>query len=177
MRTVILAASAWLTLLGTTALSQSVTFDYDPTARFLAYKSYAWTRGTELPDKLNHARVVRSIEARLAEKALARVEPGDGPDLLVAYHTSFDQNLRIDAFSTGAGWGPFGLGPDRSGSATVQKILVGTLVVDIIDARTHTLVWRGMASGDIKPNDKPQQRDKKLAKAMEKMFRNYPPRS
>jgi hypothetical protein len=175
MRTAILAASAWFTLLATTALSQNVTFDYDRTAKFSAFKSYAWTRGTELLDELNHARMVRSIDARLAEKALARVEPGDSPDLLVAYHASFDQNLKIDAFSTG--WGPFGLGPDRSGSATVQKILVGTLVVDIIDARTHTLVWRGMASGDIKPNDKPQQRDKKLAKAMEKMFRNYPPRS
>lgn len=175
MRTAILAASAWLTLLGTTALSQSVTFDYDRTVRFSAYKSYAWTRGTELPDGLNHARMVRSIDGQLAAKALARVEPGDSPDVLVAYHASFDQNLRIDAFSTG--WGPFGLGPDRSGSATVQKILVGTLVVDIIDARTNTLVWRGMASGDIKPNDKPEQRDKKLGKALEKMFRNYPPRS
>jgi hypothetical protein len=169
-----LAASA-LTLLGTMALSQSVTFDYDRTTNFSAYKSYAWTRGTELPDELNHARIVRSIEARLLQQGLARVEPGDSPDVLVAYHTSFDKDLRIDAFSTG--WGPFGLGPDRYGSARVQDILVGTLVVDITDARTRALVWRGMVSGDIKPNDKPEQRDKKLAKAMEKMFRNYPPGS
>jgi hypothetical protein len=34
-----------------------------------------------------------------------------------------------------------------------------------------------MASGDIKPSDKPEQRDKKMSKATEKMFRNYPPRS
>ena len=70
-----------------------------------------------------------------------------------------------------------GLGPDRSGSATIQPILVGALVVDITDARTRALVWRGMASGDIKPNDKPEQRDKKMAKATEKMFKNYPPGS
>jgi hypothetical protein len=175
MRLMTLAASALFTLLGTMALSQSVNFDYDRTASFSAYKRYAWTRGTELPDELNHARIVRSIEARLMERGLARVEPGDSPDVLVAYHASFDKNLRIDAFSTG--WGPFGLGPDRYGSARVQDILVGTLVVDITDARTRALVWRGMASGDIKPNDKPEQRDKKLAKAMEKMFKNYPPRS
>jgi hypothetical protein len=41
MRTAILAASAWLTLLGAIAFSQSVTFDYDHTANFPAYKSYA----------------------------------------------------------------------------------------------------------------------------------------
>ena len=88
---------------------------------------------------------------------------------------AFDKNLRIDGFSSG--FGPFGLGPDRYGSATVQPVLVGALVVDITDARTRALVWRGMASGDIKPSDKPEQRDKKLAKATEKMFKNYPPKS
>jgi Domain of unknown function (DUF4136) len=175
MRTAILAASTWLTLLGTIVLSQTVTFDYDRTAAFSAYKRYAWTRGTELPDELNHARIVRLVDAQLLEKGLTRVEPGDSPDVLVAYHTSFDQNLRIDGFATG--WGPLGLGPDRFGSATVQKVLVGALVVDIIDASKRTLVWRGLASGDIKPGDKPEQRDKKLAKATEKMFRNYPPES
>ena len=175
MRTTIFAASAFLTLFGTMALSQSVTYDYDRGANFSAYKKYAWTRGTELPDELNHARIVRSIDARFAEKGLARVEPGDSPDVLVAYHTAFDKNLRIDGFSSG--FGPFGLGPDRYGSATVQPVLVGALLVDITDARTRALVWRGMASGDIKPNDKPEQRDKKMAKATEKMFKNYPPRS
>ena len=156
-------------------LSQTVTYDYDHTAAFSTYKRYAWTRGTELSDELNHARVVRLVDAQLMAKGLTRVEPGDSPDVLVAYHTSFDQNLRIDGFSSG--WGPMGLGPDRFGSATVQKVLVGTLVVDIIDARARRLAWRGLASGDIKPGDKPDQRDKKLAKATEKMFRNYPPKS
>ena len=175
MRTTVFAASAFLTLFGTMALAQSVTYDYDRGANFSAYKKYAWTRGTELPDQLSHARIVRSIDARFAEKGLARVEPGDSPDVLVAYHTAFDKNLRIDGFSSG--FGPFGLGPDRYGSATVQPVLVGALLVDITDARTRALVWRGMASGDIKPNDKPEQRDKKMAKATEKMFKNYPPRS
>ena len=175
MRTTVFAASAFLTLFGTMALAQSVTYDYDRGANFSAYKKYAWTRGTDLPDELNHARIVRSIDARLAETGLARVESSHSPDVLVAYYISFDKDFRIDVFSTG--WGPFGVGPDRSGSATVQPILVGTLVVNITDVRTRALVWRAMASGDIKPNDKPEQRDKKLAKAIEKMFRNYPPRS
>lgn len=171
-----LTAGGWLALLGTLLMSQSVSFDYDPTVNFAAYKTYAWTRGTELPDELSHARIVRLVEGRLAAKGLAQVEPGHNPDVFVAYHTSFDQSLRIDAFSTGWGWGPLGMGGARSGSATVQKVVVGTLVVDIVDASTRTLVWRGLASGDVKPSDKPDQREKKLAKATEKMFRNYPPR-
>jgi hypothetical protein len=49
--------------------------------------------------------------------------------------------------------------------------------VDISDARTGAIVWRSLASSDIRPTDKAETRDKKIAKAMDKMFRNYPPKS
>jgi hypothetical protein len=173
MRIATLATCVWLTLLGTMALAQSVTYDYDRAANSSNYMTYAWTRGTELADDLNHVRVVRAIDAALAAKGLARVEPAGNPDVLVAYHASFHKNLEI----TGSvhGWGPFGLGGDRFGSAGVQPVLVGTLVVDISDARTNAIVWRSLASSDIRPTDK-QSRDKKIAKATQKMFKNYPTR-
>ena len=173
MRIATLTTSACLSLLATVALAQSVSFDYDRAANFSGYKTYAWTRGTELTDELNHARVVRAIDGRLAAAGLMQVEPGADPDVLVAYHASFDTNLRIDAFSTG--WGPFGFG-SRSGSAWVEEILVGTLVVDIADARRHALVWRGTATSDIHTTDKPEKRDRNIARATEKMFKNYPPK-
>jgi hypothetical protein len=174
MRVLTYLTSACLTLLASTALAQSVTYDYDRAVDFSKYKTYAWTRGTELPDELNHARVVRAIDATLVAKGLARVEPRADPDVLVAYHASFDNNLEITGSTNG--FGPFGLGGDRWGSARVQPVLVGTLVVDISDARTSAVVWRSLASSDIRPNDKPESRDKKIAKATEKMFKNYPPR-
>ena len=150
MRIATFATCVWLTLLGTMALAQSVTYDYDRAANFSNYKTYAWTRGTELTDELNHARLVRAIDAALVAKGLARVEPGANPDVLVAYHASFDKNLEITG--SAHGWGPFGLGGDRTGSARVQPLLVGTLVVDISDARTSAIVWRSLASSDIRPN-------------------------
>ena len=167
--------SACLTLLANTALAQSVTYDYDRAVDFSKYKRYAWTRGTELGDQLNHARVVRAIDAALVAKGLTPVEPSATPDVLVAYHASFERNLEITGLSQGMG--PFGLGGDRWGSARAQPVLVGTLVVDMADARTGALVWRSLASSDIKPTDKPDSRDKKIAKATEKMFRNSPPLS
>jgi hypothetical protein len=173
MRIATLTAIMCLTLLGTMALAQTVTYDYDRTASFAAFRTYAWTRGTELGDELNHARVVRAIDATLVAKGLVRVEPGANPDVLVAYHASFDENLEITGSTHG--WGPVGLG-DRWGSARVQPILVGTLVVDITDARTRAIVWRSLASSDIRPTDKPESRDKKITKATEKMFKNYPPK-
>ena len=64
-----------LTLLGTIAFAQNVTYDYDRAANFSNYKTYAWIRGTELTDELNHARVVRAIDAAL----LARASRGWNP--------------------------------------------------------------------------------------------------
>ena len=77
---------------------------YDRGANFSNYKTYAWTRGTELSDPLNHARVVRAIDAALVGKGLARVEASASSDVLVAYHASFDRNLEISG--SAHGWGP-----------------------------------------------------------------------
>ncbi len=124
MRIATFAMIVSLTLLATTALAQTVTYDYDSAANFASYKTYAWTRGTELTDELTHARVVRAIDAALAAKGLARVEPSANPDVRVAYHANFEQDLEISGSTQG--WGPLGLGGDRWGSARVQPLLVGT---------------------------------------------------
>jgi hypothetical protein len=174
MRITILATSAWLALLGTMALAQSVTYDYDRSAGFSTYRTYAWTRGTEPTDELNHASVVRAIDAALATKGLKSVKPDASPDLVVAYHASFDRGLEITG-SVGARE-PFGLGDDAEEAAPVQPVAVGTLVVDISDARTHAIVWRSLADTDIRPADKPESRDKKIVKATRKMFKSYPTR-
>jgi hypothetical protein len=61
--------------------------------------------------------------------------------------------------------GPFGVGGDGWGSARVQPLIVGTPVVDIPDARTGAIVWRSLASSDIRLADKPEDRDQKVTKA------------
>ena len=174
MRIATFATYVWLTLLGTMALAQSVTYDYDRAANFSNYKTYAWTRGTELTDELTTRASYEPSMPRLWRRGSRGWNPARNPDVLVAYHASFDKNLEITG--SAHGWGPFGLGGDRLGSARVQPVLVGTLVVDVADARTSTIVWRSLASSDIRPTDKPESRDKKIAKATEKMFKNYPPK-
>jgi Domain of unknown function (DUF4136) len=161
MRIATFATSVWLTLLGTMALAQSATYDYDRAANFSQYKTYAWTRGTDLADELNHTRIVRAVDAALVAKGLVRVEPGASPDVLVAYHASVDRELDIIG---PARWGSFGLG---------GPVLVGTLVVEISDPRTNAIVWRGVASSDLRPTDKP---DRRIAKATAKMFKHYSPK-
>ena len=157
-------------LLGAIAQAQTVTYDVDRSANFSKFRTYAWTRGTELSDPINHERVVRSIDSELAAKGLIRVDASANPDVLVAYHASFEKNLQLNAF--GSGWGRFG--GLRSATVTTETILMGTLVVDIMDANRRTIVWRGVANGEIDTRAKPDKREKTISKAAQRLFKNYP---
>lgn len=166
-------ATVAVALLGTVTFAQNVTHDYDRSANFSSYHTYAWVRGTPVGDELNDKRIVRAIDAQLAGKGFRRVEGHANPDVLVAYHATFDTSLQITGFSSG--WGGYRFGPSRSGTARADEILVGTLVVDLMDAKTETIVWRGAAAKDIDVKASAEKRDKSINKAAEKLFKHYPP--
>ena len=67
-------------------------------------------------------------------------------------------------------WELFGEG---TGAAYTQE--VGTLVVSMFDGKSKHLIWRGKVSGDLSSN--PDKNTKKLAKDVQKMFKNFPPRA
>ena len=171
MRIATFAATACLALLGTMVFAQSVTYDFDRSANFTKFRTYTWVRGTTLSDELNHQRVVRAIDAQLTARGFSRVEAN--PDVLVAYHASFDKNLQINGFSSG--FGGYRFGGSRSGTATVDEIVVGTLVVDIVEAKTRTIVWRGTVTKEVDTRASAERRDKNINRAAEKLFKNYPP--
>jgi hypothetical protein len=171
MRFAAFVSAASLAVMSTVAMAQSITYDFDRSANFAAFKTYAWVRGTAVDDPINHKRVVDAVSAQLVAKGLTRTEVGEVPDLLVAYHASFDRDLRISGFSTG--WGPYRL---RRGSAVArtEQILTGTLVVDVVDARTNNIVWRGTASKEVDASADPATRERNIRRAAERLFKNYP---
>ena len=172
MKTATVARIAAFAMLSATVLAESVTTDYDRSANFASFKTYAWTRGTDVPDQLNHKRIVHSIDAQLAQKGMRIVEASATPDVLIAYHVRLDRDLQIE----GSGWGGYRWGGNRSGSARAAEITVGTIVVDMVDAHTKTIVWRGTTSKDLDGGASAEKRDRNARKAMEKLFKNYPPK-
>jgi Domain of unknown function (DUF4136) len=168
-------AAACVAWLGATVLASTVTYDYDRTANFSKFRTYTWARGNPLKDELNHQRIVRAVETQLAARGFTKVGAGHNPDVLVAYHTAMDQSLQINAFGSG-GWGPYGLGGSRMGSARADKVTVGSVVVDMVEAADQKMVWRGTASQDLDPRASAEKKDKGVNKAIEKMFKHYPPK-
>lgn len=57
----------------------------------------------------------------------------------------------------------------------VEPTPIGTLVVDVFDARTQKLIWRGRATDTL--SNKPDKDEKKLEKDVAAMFKHFPPPS
>jgi len=166
-------STACLVLMGTIALAQNVTYDFDRGTKFIAFKTYAWVQGPIQIDRFDHARVVNAVNTQLTSKGLVHVEAGAKPDLLVAYHATFDRDAQLTGFSSG--WGPYRFPASGSGVVRAEKILTGTLIVDLVDSRTQNIVWRGTASKEIDTNADPGKRDRNINRAAERLFKNYPP--
>jgi hypothetical protein len=58
----------------------------------------------------------------------------------------------------------------------VRDILVGTMVIDIADAKKSQVAWRGMGVKEVQTQAKPDKRDKSINEAVKKIFKNYPPK-
>ena len=162
-------------------LAQKTTYDYEKSANFAAFKTYAFKDGTKAGQELIDKRIVDAIDAELAKKGLSRVDAN--PDVFVVYHMAFDKEKDISTYSSGygGGYGPYGWGwgGGWAGGSThtqVRDILVGTLVIDIADAKKGQLAWRGIGQKEIDTQAKPDKRDKNINKAVEKIFKNYPPK-
>jgi hypothetical protein len=175
MRFAALAVAASLMLAGTRASAQTVTYDFDKNADFSQLKTYAWVRGGDLSDQLNHQRIVNAVNAQLAARGFHEVAIGADPDVVVSYRVDFSKDYQVNGYSTG--WGGTRLGPGRTGSAHLDENLMGTLGVDMRAAKTHAIIWKASATKKIDVKANPETRERNIDKAAEKMFKNYPPKS
>jgi hypothetical protein len=92
-----------------------------------------------------------------------------GPDVIVATHVTTKEKQELIA--NGFGYGPWGFG-GGFGGATVETFVEGTLIVDLYDAKTKKMVWRGVATATA--SDKPTKNTEKMSKALDKMFEKFP---
>jgi hypothetical protein len=135
--------------------------------------------GTPTGNRLMDDRITAAIEAQLAAKGFVRDDAA--PDVVVLFHVALDSQKDISAYSMGGAYGPYGWGWGSGWGTTttdvrVREIVVGTLAIDIVDAAKKQIVWRGLGTKEIDTNAKPEKRDENVRKAVEKIFRNYPPR-
>jgi uncharacterized protein DUF4136 len=177
MRT--LAVAAALSVVGIAASAQDVKVDFDKDANFANIKTFAAKIGTSWNNQISEKRILTEIEETLVEKGWTKAE-ADKADAMVVIHGATEKQKSLNTFYSGGyggyGWRGYGAaGMGGTSTTTTSEYLVGTLVVDIFDAKTKQLLFRGIASDEI--SDKPEKNIKKVAKASDKMFKDFPPGS
>ena len=150
-----------------------ISVDHDKSADFTAYQTYTVVEANTAINPLMRERLLGAIEVQLGTAGLERVE--NGADLKVIVHTSTDTETHVTADNWGYGGYPRWGGWSGWGTTTVNvtNIAVGTLMLDMVDASSNQLVWRGVATDSIPK--KSEKVEKKIYKAVDKLFRHYPP--
>jgi hypothetical protein len=160
-----------------------VSSDYDKTAGFPAYKTYAFTDealNIKLDD-LNKNRLINAVTTELSAKGFTKAE--SNPDVLININIKAEQKQTATATTSG-GYGGYGYGGGYrygygGGFSTTQinydTYTDGTLFIDMIDASKKQLVWQGRGTKTIDPDANSQKREKNIAYAVKQIFMKYPP--
>jgi hypothetical protein len=162
---------ALVMLLATSALAQKVTTDFAKDVDFRQYKTFTWIKEPKPANPLARQRIIDDVNAALEAKGLKLVTAD--ADLAIAAHAATRLERSLDTFYDGFGGGWRWRGGFGSATTRVNTYEVGTLVIDIFDAKTKEAVWRGTSSRTL--SDNPEKNTENLNKAVVKLFKDFPP--
>ncbi len=165
----ILPATAALVLLASCS-SLETSFDYDTKVDFERLSTYAWIVTGDA--SLTGRRITSAVDDGLARRGYHLV--AEAPDFMVAAHVGKQQRLQVSdwGYSYAGHAGAWYGGSDYD----VYTYEQGTLVLDIIDAKSRAMIWRGSASRVIDPSWTPEERDKIVDQAVQALLEHFPPK-
>jgi hypothetical protein len=153
------------------AAAQDVKTDYDKAVDFSKYKTFSAQIATSWGNPFGEKRAIDEIEKGLVAKGWKKAD-ATSADAIVMIHGATQVKKNLNTFYSG--YGGYRYGGMGSGTTTVTEYAVGTMVVDIFDAKSKALIWRGIGTDEL--SDDPEKNQKKIAKATEKMFKKFPPK-
>ena len=156
-----------LLLAASAALAQKITMEFDQAIDFSKFRTFA-IRAEQLNSKnpsLNNdlvrkritAQIVKNLESKGMEQTDVR------PDLNVRYHLGSGSRREVETYPAGW-WGT---------RAIAVRYAEGTLIIDLRDPTTKSLVWRAIA---VQEDRDPLKIQKKLDDMVKKSFDKYPPK-
>jgi hypothetical protein len=183
----IAAVAALIVVLGSCSSTRFIV-DHDTRHDFDGYSTYAWFKLAAPPEKAKPPteantiltrRIRWAIDGELANKGFDKAEVGDA-DFLVTYTLVLNSRMvmyhsgwSMPIGGWGWGWGGWGWGVGWSGGrSSLETYTEGTIVVDVLDTGTRTLVWRGIIENAFR---KPNPDDEKIRKIVMRVMEEFPP--
>ena len=149
------AVTAMTAVLSTAcAATLSVSSHVDHGVNFGVFQTYDWGPPDALPagdprldaNPFFKDHIQGAVERQLAMRGM-KLATTETPDLLIHYHANVTRRFEVNGVDRSYGYCYAGDCP-----SDVTEYEAGTLVIDIVDARTSKLLWRGWAQNDVAEN-------------------------
>jgi len=191
MKTLRNTALLLMTSLALVPLRAQTATDFDKSVDFTQFKTYAWsTPDIQVGNNPTYKSglITKNIETSLTDELARRglTMNAENPDLLVGFHTYTEK--KVDSYGSvapspmyypfgyRAGWRyyPYGFANwpyAWNGNFRNVQYTEGTLIIDVVNARTKQLIWRGSAEGNVSD---PNRLEKEISRGIHKIMKEYP---
>src|SRR5271168_5229003 len=149
------------------AVGQQVSVNYNHSQSFAQYHTYAWgsNNANAIQNSILAQVAQQDIDSAMQAKGFSKVQESQNPDLILTANGGLKQQTSYSA------WGMRGIGGGMGG-ITPQQNVEGTMIVDLYDAKTQSLVWRGIGQDTLSNNGNKNQQI--VGNAVTKMFKQWP---
>jgi len=167
----------------------TVTSDYDKTADFSKYNTYTYYGWAENSEKIltgfDKERIETSFEDEFTRRGWT-INQTDG-DAIVSLYVVVNQKTSYSSYTDhynngmyggmyasryGYGYGR-GMGMGTSTTTTTQNdYLVGTLIIDVFDAKTKKHIWQGIGKKTV--NENKSKREEHIKSAVAEIMKAFP---
>ena len=167
MKTKLALCAMLVCIVSTMAVGQQVSVNYNHDASFAQYHTYAWgsNNKNQIQNSILAQVAQQDINTAMQGKGLQMVQESQNPDLILVANGGEREQTSYSA------WGMRGIGGGMGGISPEQNV-EATMIVNLYDAKTQSLIWRGIAQNTLNNNGNKNQ--EMVQKAVEKMFKQWP---
>ncbi|HKK50086.1 MAG TPA: DUF4136 domain-containing protein [Myxococcota bacterium] len=155
--------------------------DWEPGVDFSRLQRFHWLeppRSEEASpfadNDLLRKRLRAAVRQALEDRGYRAMEEAEEADFLVTWDLTLDEKLRADGGGVGVFYGGLGYRGSLYSGSTVRSYQESTLFIDILDAETRELIWRGWSSGVIETRDRDRDREE-LDEGVRQILEAFPP--
>ena len=176
-----LVATGLLTMAAAGCATMNVSSHVQRGLDFSQYSTFDWGPADPLPvgdprleeNAFFKDHILGAVEKEMVAKGFQHAPAPDAADLLIHYHAVITPRLDVNRIDR-----QYGYCYDDACDARVIEYERGTLVLDIVDGRTHRVVWRGWAQDTVESLLTDEDRlARQIDEAVKRMMADFPPGS
>lgn len=167
----------------TACATMTVETEHEPGTDFSTLKTYAWiprpprdTIASRFDEAFVEKRVREAVDAGLAAKGYRKT--GADADFFVAYHAALATKMSNRTIHERYGYSQ-GLGVGAGSTqarAQLYEYDEGSLLLDVVEARTRRLMWRGSVRTKVDSQASRERNAARIDEAVRLLLARFPPK-